>query len=96
MSKSKHTPSEWSGSPCPVDPDNFWICDATGERVHAVAYTQAEARLIAEAPAMLEALRDLIAWDDAASDAAPFYDWDRFHVLTTEARAILARIDGEG
>jgi hypothetical protein len=23
---------EWSGSPCPDDPDNFWIDDATGER----------------------------------------------------------------
>lgn len=26
---------EWSGSPCPTDPDNFWIDDATGERVNA-------------------------------------------------------------
>lgn len=27
--------AEWAGSPCPVDPDNFWIDDATGERVNA-------------------------------------------------------------
>lgn len=26
---------EWTGSPCPRDPDNFWIDDATGERVCA-------------------------------------------------------------
>jgi hypothetical protein len=26
---------EWSGSPCPADPDNFWIDDDTGERVCA-------------------------------------------------------------
>lgn len=26
---------EWSGSPCPIDPDNFWIDDVTGERVPA-------------------------------------------------------------
>lgn len=26
---------EWSGSPCPADPDNFWIDDETGERVNA-------------------------------------------------------------
>lgn len=26
---------EWSGSQCPVDPDNFWIDDATGERIPA-------------------------------------------------------------
>jgi hypothetical protein len=23
---------DWSGSPCPSDPDNFWIDDVTGER----------------------------------------------------------------
>lgn len=27
--------AEWTGSPCPLDPDNFWIDDATGERVPA-------------------------------------------------------------
>lgn len=26
---------EWSGSPDPADPDNYWIDDATGERVNA-------------------------------------------------------------
>lgn len=26
---------EWSASPCPQDPDNFWIDDRTGERVKA-------------------------------------------------------------
>ena len=26
---------EWSGSLCPIDPDNFWIDDETGERVCA-------------------------------------------------------------
>jgi len=25
----------WTGSPCPRDPDNFWIDDKTGERVNA-------------------------------------------------------------
>ena len=30
-----HTELEWSGSPCPLDPDNFWIDDETGERVCA-------------------------------------------------------------
>ena len=26
---------EWTGSPDPTDPDNFWIDDLTGERVCA-------------------------------------------------------------
>lgn len=30
-----HAPQEWSGSPCPDDPDNYWIDDVTGERVKA-------------------------------------------------------------
>jgi hypothetical protein len=30
------SPKEWSGSPDPSDPDNFWIDDDTGERVNAV------------------------------------------------------------
>jgi hypothetical protein len=37
----------WSGSPCPLDPDNYWTDDETGERVNAVTgerrpYTAAE------------------------------------------------------
>jgi hypothetical protein len=28
-------PIEWSGSPDPLSPDNFWIDDDTGERVCA-------------------------------------------------------------
>jgi hypothetical protein len=28
--------AEWSGSLCPIDPDNYWIDDKTGERVNAV------------------------------------------------------------
>lgn len=27
--------TEWSGSPCPLDGDNFWMDDETGERVNA-------------------------------------------------------------
>lgn len=31
----EETRAEWSGSPDPEDPDNYWIDDATGERVNA-------------------------------------------------------------
>jgi hypothetical protein len=27
---------QWSGSPCPLDPDNYWVDDETGERVNAI------------------------------------------------------------
>lgn len=32
---SAYSAPEWSGSPDPSDPDNFWIDDDTGERVNA-------------------------------------------------------------
>lgn len=28
-------PDKWSGTPYPVDPDNFWVDDVTGELVNA-------------------------------------------------------------
>ena len=35
----KHTPEpkEWSGGLCPLDPDNCWIDDETGEHVEAMS-----------------------------------------------------------
>lgn len=33
--KNTNVSKEWSGSPCPIDPDNYWIDDKTGERVSA-------------------------------------------------------------
>ena len=33
--KEREAAAEWSGSPCPDDPDNFFICDKTGERIPA-------------------------------------------------------------
>lgn len=34
-SRTEDKPADWSGSPDPLDPDNFWIDDNTGERVNA-------------------------------------------------------------
>lgn len=34
IEKGEQSPvSEWSGSPDPIDPDNYWIDDETGERI---------------------------------------------------------------
>jgi hypothetical protein len=32
--------NEWSGTPCPDDPDNCWIDDETGEHVNAIDGTR--------------------------------------------------------
>lgn len=29
------TSDDWPASLCPIDPDNYWIDDETGERVNA-------------------------------------------------------------
>lgn len=41
--RAAETNVNWSGSPCPDDPDNFWIDDVTGERVNAATGERANA-----------------------------------------------------
>lgn len=56
----KTKPAEWSGSPCPLDPDGWWQDDATGERVSAATgerrpYTREELKRLENPPS---------AWED--------------------------------
>lgn len=53
---------EWSGSPDPSDPDNYWIDDATGERVNAVTGERSRAAPPAN---LVEAARQLVAFAEA-------------------------------
>jgi len=45
---STPTGMEWSGYPDPADPDNYWIDDATGERVSAATGERFPARVLPE------------------------------------------------
>ena len=95
-----HTPGPWQALGLGSD-----LRGANGEPIaliHVLGSAQREtgeanARLIAEAPAMLAALRALVdqceatsAWDDALAGEDPQMLAD-----VENARAILARIDGE-
>ncbi|MBY0392669.1 MAG: hypothetical protein K2Q27_05320 [Novosphingobium sp.] len=85
MTKATHTPGPWEtylphandGWVC--TPDGGWLAVAVGDN------KAADARLIAESPAMLEALREAIVCSEQGRSLPP--DWQVY------ARAILARID---
>jgi len=69
---------------------------ASGERVCSVAQWSADveaadARLIAAAPDMLEALRMLIAWEDDAHDTSPT---SQYNAAVQAARAAIAKATG--
>ena len=78
--KTKHTPGPWVvvgepnqylvGSPCHEETGNRRIvCRVSGQL--SVQSEEANARLIAAAPSMLEALRVIAEWDPAASPSEP-------------------------
>lgn len=89
---SKHTPGPWSIERAPG------LITIGGEGAGNIAHVlrgldcaqDANAQLIAQAPAMLEALRGLCSlvesWDDAETYNSP---------SAIEARSILSRIDGK-
>ena len=91
--KGAHTPERWTVEQSLHSPGAFAIWDGESTVIGRV-WREHHARLIAEAPAMEEALRTL---------AAEIDDIMTFTNLTTAAtearnaaRAILARLDGEG
>lgn len=98
---AKRTPAPWrvtyGGRNLAPECQNIFVDHSTGMYSDPVAncYTrtpesEANARLIAAAPEMLDALRGLLDAMDREDDAA---SW-RNHEVETKARALLARIDG--
>lgn len=88
--ETNHT-QEWSGTPCPYDPDNYWIDDNTGERVAAAGGRRMSASDVARA---CNAHDDLVAALESIADAEPM-DTDAFicdfDTLQGIARAALAK-----
>lgn len=101
---ARHTPGPWMTVPSPISSaadgihggDGEWVCD-----VPTALRGRANARLIAEAPAMLEALREAewMAYDlDEEDDAQHYCLWcsgymSEGHAPRCRLRAILNRID---
>lgn len=99
---AQHTPGPWT-----TTPGRFWICSVGNNpddpgvwSAYPVAANQsfpfgskkADARLIAEAPAMLEAMRLVIGMADG--DNAPLDEFGDEICPFERCRAILARIEG--
>lgn len=96
MTHAAHTPGPWqhrqhSGN------DSRVIHDGTAPI--GMAYEMADARLIAEAPAMLEALRDAVArlagFIGSSCECDNTHEANGTQCCLCEYTAILARIDGE-
>jgi len=84
VSEMKHTPGPWHPAHDQVVTDNdSLICSLSGLR--GPGYTQANARLIAAAPELLEALRGLL---NALPSATT-------HPAISAARAAIAKATGE-
>lgn len=93
MSHATHTPGPWKLERCQCGDVN---CERYGTSngifYQGSGYTEADARLIAEAPAMLAALRQALPLIDAHRRAA----LGEGDIAAHNIRAILARIEGAG
>ena len=87
---SKHTPGPWivvsrgMFSPKVVDANSLGICHTT----YAPTGAEANARLIAAAPDLLEALKEIV-------DAADGAGWEQLDPSFKKARAAIAKATGE-
>lgn len=93
---SKFTPGPWEahGDGIRTAAEPGWLIATMGSTFHD------NRPLIAEAPAMLEALRsigaEITAWDDEENPNGAQSPNELAARIAREVRAILARIDGEG
>lgn len=66
MTQEKHTPAPWVKNGDFIESqDGYWICALDTEPIHKIDYgetEQANARLIAAAPELLEAAQGLLLW----------------------------------
>lgn len=80
MSKAKHTQGKWEVSPCNEHDDLHYICAIPNNIVVArtcyATQSEANARLIAASPELVEALKGLLSWSAhlpfAADDKVEF------------------------
>lgn len=93
MSEQKHTPGPWHVNPYQSDDGDHCIDDDMGQV--AKTYCEANARLIAAAPLMLEILQEIVVADEKAfgelKEMGLDPDADGALKLTNKARAAIAK-----
>jgi hypothetical protein len=85
--QNKMNSDKWNGSPCPYDPDNFWIDDETGERVDAETGARIPASVMRRAPDLLAALKAIARRIDLASGSPTWTAKDHDALLALIAKA---------
>ena len=89
-----HTPGPWHVDECP-DADGFFTirppADIDAQPI-ATVYTGADAALIAAAPDLLAALRDVVAYWDMGGFEGPVAHPAGAHEYIVAARAALAQV----
>lgn len=104
--EAKHTPGPWFvpeqesadlnisiKAPDPADPDSPWnVAVAIGACGHPDDQTQANARLIASAPALVEALKEVMGWID--NWYPPFVEDDEWPGTKARINAALSQALG--
>jgi len=96
---SGHTPGPWStgkmlnpsGAPCVIGDDDTVVAILPGDWNYCT-HSKADARLLAAAPELLEALQGLLEVADFISENVPGAGW---RVAQHTARAVIAQATGE-
>ncbi len=101
---TKHTPAPWTQGHSPAGITCVWLDGAT-EPLHEMGRctswidcnTEANARLIAAAPELLDACMAMIEWDDREQDHAVDFNarMDLCRAAFNKARAAIAKATGE-
>ncbi|MDO4708233.1 MAG: hypothetical protein Q4B94_00150 [Pseudomonadota bacterium] len=89
---SKHTPGPWSARDIYVRDKNDTIVALMGDEVEQ---SLADARLIAAAPELLEALKELVAWDLESLPEEVSLGYSGIEQDIARAKAAIVKATGE-
>ena len=90
--KAQHTPGPWTHKATAGNHDFSIYPESTGRDVALVRdYNESNARLIAAAPELLEALKECITYEGAMAEKSHAYAMRRLASITEIARAAIAK-----
>lgn len=93
MSQAKHTPGPWVWTP---ESESIHGYSPEGEAlvvVYELNTNEADARLIAAAPELLEAAKMVLAWHDAETDPSGTTFWERVEMCRESEDALRTAVE---